>query len=87
MNIEQFLADALRNQSVSIDMEALGAQFANIDDNEQAAFFKGLVAELKTWPSIHQGKMQFCSVGRLLNDDQKKILSQVVEMAWYKEET
>ena len=76
----------MKIQTVTIDMEALGAQFANMDDNEQAAFFKGLAAELKTWPSIHQGEMQFCSVGRLLKDDQKKILSQVVEMAWYKEE-
>jgi len=76
----------MKIQTVSIDMEALGAQFANMDDNEQAAFFKGLSAELKTWPSIHQCEMQFLSVGRLLRDDQKKILSQVVEMAWYKEE-
>lgn len=77
----------MKIQTVQIDMEALGAQFANMDDNEQALFFKGLSAELKTWPSIHQGEMQFCSVGRLLKDDQKKILSQIVGMVWYKEET
>jgi len=76
----------MKIQSVQIDMEAFGAQFANMDDNEQAAFFKGLAAELKTWPSIHQGEMQFCSVGQLLKDEQKKILSQVVGIAWYKEE-
>jgi hypothetical protein len=76
----------MKIQTVQIDMEALGAQFANMDDKEQALFFKGLAAELKTWPSIHQGEMQFCSVGCLLNDDQKKILSRVVEMAWYKED-
>jgi hypothetical protein len=76
----------MKIQAVQIDMEAFGAQFANMDDNEQALFFKGLAAELKTWPSIHQGEMQFCAVGRLLKNDQKKILSQVVEMAWYVEE-
>ena len=76
----------MKIQAVQIDMEAFGAQFANMNDNEQALFFKGLAAELKTWPSIHQGEMQFCSVGHLLKDDQKQILSQVVEMAWYKEQ-
>jgi hypothetical protein len=74
----------MKVQAVQIDMEAFGAQFANMDDNDQALFFKGLAAELKTWASVHQGEMQFCSVGRLLKDDEKEILSQVVEIAWEK---
>lgn len=75
----------MKIQTVTIDMEAFGAQFANMDGNEQALFFKGLASELKTWPSLHQGAMQFCSVGRLLKDDQKKILDETVGLAWYKE--
>jgi hypothetical protein len=74
----------MKIQSVKIDMEAFGAQFANMDDNEQALFFKGLAAELKTWPSIHQGEMQFCSVGNLLKDEQKEILSNVLGIIWFK---
>jgi hypothetical protein len=75
----------MKIQSVKIDMEAFGAQFANMDDNEQALFFKGLADELKTWPSIHQGEMQFCSVGNLLKEEQKQILSRALEIIWAKE--
>jgi len=76
----------MRIQAVNIDMEAFGAQFANMDDNEQAAFFKGLASELKTWPSVHQAEMQFCAVGRLLKDEHKKILDSAIGMVYYKEE-
>lgn len=75
----------MKIQSVQVDMEAFGAQFANMDDNEQALFFKGLADELKTWPSIHQGEMQFCSVGNLLKEEQKQILSRALEIIWAKE--
>jgi hypothetical protein len=76
----------MRIQSVQINMEALGAQFANMDDDEQAAFFKGLSEELKNWPSTYQGQMQFCAVGNLLTNDQKEILEKTVSIIFEKKE-
>ena len=69
-----------------IDMEALGAQFANMDDNEQALFFKGLAGELQCWKSTYRAQLQFHGVARLLNKEQKELLADTVGMVWYKEE-
>lgn len=76
----------MKIQTVTIDMEALGAQFANMDDNEQAAFFKGLAAELQCWKSTYHAQLQFHGVARLLKQDQKELLAETVGMVWYKEE-
>lgn len=75
----------MRIQAVQIDMEVFGAQFANMDDYEQAAFFKGLASELKLWPSLHQGEMQFCGVNLLLTDEHKKILAATVGITFHTE--
>ena len=77
----------MRIQTVNIDMEAFGAEFANMDDNEQALFFKGLAGELRCWKSTYHAQLQFHGVARLLNPDQKELLADTVGMVWYKEET
>jgi hypothetical protein len=41
----------MRINTVEINMEAFGADFANMDDVEQAKFFKGLARELICWHS------------------------------------
>lgn len=66
-------------------MEAFGAEFVNMDDSEQALFFKGLAGELRCWKTYH-AQMQFHGVARLLTKDQKELLADTVGMAWYKEE-
>ncbi len=75
----------MKIQSVEIDMEAFGAEFANKDSKDQAAFFKGLARELMTWKSRHSAQMQFAFVGNDLKDDEKEMLEYAVEQAWYKE--
>lgn len=74
-------------QSVKIDMEAFGAEFVNMDDKEQALFFKGLAGELRCWKSTYLAQLQFHGVARLLNPEQKELLADTVGMVWYKEET
>jgi hypothetical protein len=68
----------MKINTVSIDMEAFGAQFANMDDNEQSLFFKGLAREVKLWPSLHQAHMQFCAVGRLVPTEDRKVLGELL---------
>ena len=76
----------MKVQSVKIDMEAFGAEFANMDDNEQALFFKGLAGELRCWKSNYNAQLQYYGVARLLKQDQKELLADTVGMVWYKEE-
>ena len=76
----------MKIQVVDINMEALGAQFANMDDSDQSLFFKGLVGELRCWDSIYHGQMQFHSVARLLTEEDKALLDQTVGCIWYKED-
>jgi len=76
----------MKVQSVNIDTEAFGAEFANMDDKEQALFFKGLAGELRCWKSTYNAQLQFHAVARLLNKEQIELLADTVGMVWYKEE-
>jgi len=73
----------VRIQAVEINMEVFGAHFANMDDEEQAAFFKSLARELKLWKSTYHGQLQFHSVGKHLTKEDKEMLDEVVACAWY----
>ena len=72
-------------KSVSINWEVLGAQFANMSDEEQGSFFKGLSRELKHWDSANQKQMQGAMVSDKLNDQDKKELETFLGMLWYKD--
>ena len=76
----------MKVQSVNIDLQALGAEFSGLGDDEQVAFFRGLAGQLKLWPSEFNAQCQFSSVGKFLKESEKKILKEVLEMLWYKEE-
>lgn len=76
----------MKTQTVELDMEAFGAQFANMGDDDQALFFKGLAGELKCWESAYAAQIQFHSVGRKLKPEQKKLLAQTVAMVWHEED-
>jgi hypothetical protein len=75
----------MKIQAVNIDMEAFGAQFANMDDNDQALFFKGLARELICWKSEHLAQMQFHGVAKGLKEDEKRALDNALGCLWYKE--
>ena len=64
----------MRTGSISINPEALGSYFANLDSSDQAKFFRGLVAELKLWESQHNVSMQFSYVASDLTDNERGYL-------------
>lgn len=70
----------MKVETVQIDMELFGARFANAGDKDQAAFFKGLAAELRHYESQHAAQLQFAYVGGKLSDDDKKTLDNVLCM-------
>ena len=60
-----------------IDWEYVGALCANEDDHNQAAFFKGMVAEISKWDTRWQGEQQLAHVNHLLSDEEKDLLSMI----------
>ena len=75
----------MKAQSVTIDMEMLGASFANMDSIEQGKFFKGLAKELSHWESNMKKQMQFAYVADELKEEEKKELEEALSMIWFKE--
>ena len=59
---------------VDVNMQTLGAWVANLNDDDQAEFFSGMSAELKTWEVKHHIQMQFCAVMKLMKDEDAKFL-------------
>lgn len=58
----------------NIDLEAFGSVLANMGDEEQALFFKGLTSEFNTWESNHMVQMQLLSAFKLLNPKHRETL-------------
>ena len=58
-----------------IDWPMVGAMFANESDSNQAAFFKALVKEFRTWDTNHQAEMQLAFVNGRLTADERELLS------------
>lgn len=72
-------------KSVKINYEALGAEFANASDEDQALFFTGLANEMRHWQSEHHKQMQGAMVSDKLRDDVKKELETFLGMLWFNE--
>lgn len=72
-------------KSVSINWEALGAEFANGDDCDQRAFLIGMAKELSHWPSSHQKQMQAFSASKGIHDSEKKELETFFGCIWYRD--
>jgi len=70
---------------IDINWEILGAKFANLGDNKQALFFRGMARELSHWDSIHNKQMQFFSVARKLTEKDKIELQKSLECLWWEE--
>jgi hypothetical protein len=75
----------MRINTVEINMEAFGADFANMDDAEQAKFFKGLARELICWHSDYKVQLQFAYIASKLQLDEKKELDNALGMLYFKE--
>ena len=70
-------------KSVTINWEELGAQFANMSDEEQGSFFKGLARELLHWDSDYQKQIQGSMVSDKLKEEEKKELETFLGMLWF----
>jgi hypothetical protein len=73
--------------SIIIDLESFGSEFANMDSEDQAKFFIGLANELSKWPSVSQTQMQFAYAADKLDDKQKNTLDLSLGMLWFKDNT
>ncbi len=58
-----------------LDWATIGATLANSGDDDQAAFFKSFVKEMRTWPTRHQAEMQLMSVRSKLTEQEREDLS------------
>ena len=65
------------NTDTTMGWKRLGALFANADDNEQAAFFKEMVAEMQTWETGTQSYMQLSSINAKLTKEEREVLSMI----------
>jgi hypothetical protein len=66
-----------------IDYETVAALLANESDEEQGAFFKVFIKELKSQcKTTHNTQMQLAHINDKLNDEEKELIS----MLGYKED-
>lgn len=70
----------VNKDTIKIDLELFGSEFANLDSGEQAKFFKGLARELKAWKTHSNKQMQFAYVGQELDDEEKEELANALQM-------
>jgi hypothetical protein len=72
-------------QSIDVNWEILGAEFVNMGDNEQAAFFHGMARELSHWKSDHLKQMQAFYVADKLKPEDKAELDTFLGCLWFKD--
>jgi len=72
--------------TISINWEALGAEFANMEDTKQAKFFEQFAKEINRWPSSYHRNMQLMAVSDRLSDNAKIILEGLLPSLWYSQE-
>lgn len=75
----------MKINGITFNWEALGAEFANLDDNIQAQFFNGLARELKHWTSDHNKQLQAASIASNIGEEDKKELENFLSMLYYKD--
>lgn len=75
----------MKVNGIILNWEALGAEFANLDDNIQADFFNGLARELKHWTSDHNKQMQSANIATKISESEKKELENFLSMLYYKD--
>ena len=64
-------------QSVNINWEAIGAELANLTDEEQVAFFQGFTNELRHWPTHYAREMQCQYIRAKLTDEQRRYIATI----------
>ena len=56
------------------DWRYVGAVLAKSDDEDQAAFFQGFLAECRSWGTSYQVEQQFAAVNAKLNQSEREAL-------------
>ena len=72
-------------KTFDIDFELFGAEFANMDSEKQALFFRGLARELVSWKSNYRMQIQFAYIAKALVEKDKNTLQDVLPMLWEKD--
>ena len=66
-----------------IDWAFIGAELACESDDDQAAFFKSFIKEMKSWGTNHRADQQMAFINLQLNNPEKEFL----EKATYRGES
>ena len=61
-------------KSITVNWKLLGAELANMSDNEQGEFFVGFAEEMLLWNTKHSQEGQCIMIGYKLNSGQKNIM-------------
>ena len=64
----------IKGGSIITDWARLGAELAQLSDDEQVDFFEGFVKECKTFGTYYQAEMQLAAVQRHLSSDAQQLL-------------
>ena len=60
-----------------IDWKLVGAQLANLGDEEQADFFKAFIKECNGWGTRYQVESQFAAINAKLTDEEREQFSMI----------
>jgi len=72
-------------ESIKIDWEILGAELADLSDDEQGDFFRGFIREVMKYDTHFKRESQFISIGKKLSDTDRDNMSELFSAIWYKE--
>ena len=73
-------------KTFEIKWRLVGAKLANLDDSDQAEFFKGLAMEFRNWDSTYKAQVQAHSIADMLSDKDKKLLKLILSCLWMEDE-
>ena len=68
--------------SIDIKWDLLGAKLANLSDEEQGLFFKGLSNELSKFESHYMANLQMCYVKSKLSKKEQEFLKEFLPNLW-----
>ena len=67
---------------VEITPDELAAEFASMDDDEQAHFFNALARIVKKWRHPFPVQLQYITDNDVLTNDARHIMQSIGEYAW-----
>jgi hypothetical protein len=68
--------------TIDVKWDLLGAQLANLTDEEQGLFFKGFALELNNYESRYMAGIQICAIRSKLKSNEQAILKDLLPLLW-----